>query len=124
MADRLSSALAVGTRRSREMTAGRLRLLLLLLVAAAVWAWCAHALWSSTVPALKLPHVDPNRFFSAAFLQRSASFDRFLSIDLLLELVALIAVLVVFARRGQELARESAAGRIGTGILLGMLGYS
>ena len=40
----------------------------------------------------------------------------------LLSVVALIAVLTLYARRGARFARESAAGRIGTGMLLGMLG--
>src|SRR6185312_15267226 len=38
--------------------------------------------------------------------------------------LVLIAVLVLYARRGQVLMRESAAGRIGTGMLLGMLGFA
>jgi Zn-dependent protease with chaperone function len=38
--------------------------------------------------------------------------------------VALFAVLVVYARRGIAFVRESAAGPIGTGMLLGMLGIA
>lgn len=95
------------------------------LLAGALWAWCAHELWRSTVPAgLRLPHVDVRRYFSASFLHRSASFERFLYGDKLLATAVLIAVLVVYARRGHRLMRESAAGRIGTGLLLGMLGYA
>jgi Zn-dependent protease with chaperone function len=98
---------------------------LLLLAAAALWALAARELWRSTVPSgLHLAHVDPHRFFSAAFLARSSSFDRFLDIDRLLASLTLIAVLAVYARRGHRLMRESAAGRIGTGILLGMLGFA
>jgi STE24 endopeptidase len=94
------------------------------LLAAALWAWCAHELWHSTVPALRMPHVDVHRLFGAAFLRRSASFERFGYVDSILATVALIAVLAVYARRGHRLMRESAAGRIGTGLLLGMLGYA
>jgi len=36
--------------------------------------------------------------------------------------VALLAALVGYALRGERLTRESAAGRVGTGLLLGMLG--
>lgn len=98
---------------------------LALLVGVALWAWGAHALWSSTVPAsLHLPHVDASRFFSASFLQRSASYQRFLEIEGLLAWATLLIVLAVYARRGHRLMRESAAGRIGTGILLGMLGFA
>lgn len=93
------------------------------LLAAGAWVWCAHELWSTIVPAgLKLPHVDVHRFFSAALLRRNSSYDRFLAIDFLLGLLAPVAVLAVYARRGQRLMRESAAGRIGTGVLLALLG--
>ena len=95
------------------------------LVAAAAWVIAARALWSSSVPGgLQLPRLDPNAFFSRAFLSRSASFERFLDIDRILEIVALVVVLGLYARRGHVLIRESAAGRIGTGILLGMLGFA
>jgi STE24 endopeptidase len=98
---------------------------LALLVGVVLWAWAAHALWSSTVPAsLHLPHVDASRFFSISFLQRSASYQRFLDIEGLLATATLLGVLVVYARRGHRLMRESAAGRIGTGMLLGMLGFA
>jgi STE24 endopeptidase len=98
---------------------------LAVLLAAGLWALAADELWRSTVPAgLPLPHVDAHRFFSASFLRRSSSFDRFLALDSLLESLTLLAVLAVYARRGHRLMRESAAGRIGTGILLGMLGFA
>ncbi|MGH2864226.1 MAG: hypothetical protein ACRDJX_03135 [Solirubrobacteraceae bacterium] len=42
----------------------------------------------------------------------------------LLEMLAPVAVLAVYARRGQSLMRESAAGRIGTGIMLALLGFA
>ena len=98
---------------------------LALLAGAVLWLWAAHALWdTTTLPGLHLPHLDPNRFFSASFLRRSATYERFLTIDWLLATVALVAVLVVYARRGQRLVRESAAGRVGTGMLLAMLGFA
>jgi STE24 endopeptidase len=94
-------------------------------VACGLWALAAHALWRSSVPGgLALPRIDPHRFFSSSFLRRSASFDRFLEIDRLLASLTLLAVLAVYARRGHRLLRESAAGRIGSGILLGMLGFA
>ena len=37
---------------------------------------------------------------------------------------ALIATLILYARRGATFARESSAGPIGTGMLLGMLGLA
>jgi len=111
-----------------DAQATRRRLLLSVLafaLAAAAWAWAAHELWRSSVPAgLSLTQVDVHRFFSASFLRRSASFERFLEIDGVLADLVLVAVLVAYARGGHRLMRESAAGRIGTGILLGMLGFA
>jgi STE24 endopeptidase len=96
---------------------------LLLMVVA--WLLAARALWRSTVPGgLRLPHIDPTGYFTRAFLHSSASYERFLSIDGLLAKVALVLVLVLYARHGQRLMRESAAGPIGTGMLLGMLGLA
>jgi STE24 endopeptidase len=98
---------------------------LALIVGAALWAWAAVALWHSTeLPSLDLPHLDPHSFFSDSFLHRSATYERFLAILGLLGLVTVVAVLVVYARHGHRLVRESAAGRVGTGMLLAMLGFA
>jgi STE24 endopeptidase len=92
---------------------------------AALWVLAFHALWHSTVPAsLRLPHVSPQALFSHSFLKRSASYERFLDVDSLLGEITLLVVLALYARRGHRLIRESAAGRIGTGMLLGMLGFA
>jgi STE24 endopeptidase len=94
-------------------------------VVAALWIWGAHALWSSIdLPSLDLPQLDPHDYFSDSFLERSATYERFLTILSLLATVTLIAVLAVYARHGQRLTRESAAGRVGTGLLLAMLGFA
>lgn len=96
-----------------------------LLAAVVLWAWGAHALWQTTVPSsLELPQIVAGDFFGADFLQRSASYERFLAILGLLSWIALVAVLALYARRGHMLMRESAAGRIGTGTMLGMLGFA
>jgi STE24 endopeptidase len=95
------------------------------LLALAAWLLAARALWRSSVPSeLRLPRIDPARYFTAAFLRSSASYERFLDVDELLSRITLVAVLVVYARRGHRLMRESAAGPIGTGMLLGMLGFA
>lgn len=96
-----------------------------LIVVAALWAWAAVALWHSTeLPSLDLPHLDPSHFFSDSFLHRSATYERFLAIEGLLGSLTVIAVLAIYARRGHLLVRESAAGRVGTGMLLAMLGFA
>jgi len=73
---------------------------------------------------MHLPDIAASRFFEDSFLQRSASYQRFLDIEGLLASAMLLAVLAVYAHRGHRLMRESAAGRIGTGMLLGMLGFA
>ncbi len=109
----------------RLLTRRRVFAALALLAGAALWVWAARALWSSTVPgSLQTPHLDPHRFFDDSFLARSSSYERFLEIDGLLASLTLVAVLAVYAWRGPGLMRESAAGRIGTGMLLGMLGFA
>ena len=96
-----------------------------LIAAAILWGLAAHALWHSTVPpGLHLPAVDPGGLFSAHFLSRSRSYERLLDIDGLLSEIALLIVLVIYAKQGHRLMRESAAGRIGTGMLLGMMGFA
>ena len=56
-----------------------------LIALALLWAWAAHALWSSSVPAgLRLAHVDPRTVFGAAFLRRSGTYERLLAVDHLL----------------------------------------
>jgi STE24 endopeptidase len=90
-----------------------------------LWVWAAHALWASThLPSLPDLQLDPTRFFSGSFLARSASYERFLVIDGVLSSLVLVVVLAVYVSRGQRLARESAAGRVGTGMLLAMLGFA
>jgi STE24 endopeptidase len=98
--------------------------MLALLAAAALWLFAAYLLWSTTVPdSVTLPDLDAGRFFSDSFLDRSAAYARFLALDGLLATAALVVVLVLYARRGHRFMRESAAGRVGTGIFLAMLGF-
>jgi STE24 endopeptidase len=96
-----------------------------LVLGAALWVWAAQALWAATdLPSLDLPRLDPQDFFTDSFLARSAGYERFLAIEGLLAWIAVIAVLAVYAQRGPRLVRESAAGRVGTGMLLAMLGFA
>ncbi len=68
---------------------------------------------------------DPaaTRYFSPSFLDRAKDYERFLLIDTILSTIALVAVLAIYAQRGAVFGRESAAGRVGTGMLLAMLGF-
>jgi STE24 endopeptidase len=92
---------------------------------AAAWIFAALRLWRTSVPSdLSLPNLDPHRFFTAAQLDRASSYEAFLRVDALLASVAAVLATGLFAVRGARFVRESAAGRIGTGMLLGMLGLA
>jgi len=93
--------------------------------AAAAWVYVASLLWRTTVPSgLDLGHVDVHRYFTDRQLAEATSFERFLAIDALLAQIALVVVLVLYARHWQRFTSQSAAGRIGTGLLLGMLAFA
>lgn len=96
----------------------------LLLPLAAAWAVAAWLLWRSSLPAYHLPHLDEHALFPAAALHRAQHFS---SVERLFWLGGTITQLVVlgaFARYGVRWMRESAAGPIGTGMLLGMIGFA
>lgn len=107
------------------MSQRRVRRAGVLAALAAVWAVSAWLLWRSQVPgSLHLPHLDQRRFFSAAQLHTSAAFSRVDGVLWVGGLIVQVLVLAVYAERGHRLMRESAAGPIGTGMLLGMLGFA
>jgi Zn-dependent protease with chaperone function len=112
-----------------EMTATRIgsrRLgLLTLTVLAGVWAAAAYLLWSSTtVPdGLHLSGVPEREFFSAGLIHRAQHYESFFYWLVLGQTIATVVVFVLYARYGKRFMRESAAGPIGTGMLLAMLGF-
>jgi STE24 endopeptidase len=63
-----------------------------------------------------------NEVFGAQLVERAKRYDRFFTVDWVLAQIALLATLWIYARRGARFVRESSAGPIGTGMLLGMLG--
>jgi STE24 endopeptidase len=91
---------------------------------AAGWAVAAVLLWHTSVPALHFQHLDPRAFFSRQELHDAASYSRGARWLWVLTTIAQLGGLAVFARFGVRWARESAAGRMGTGMLLGMLGFA
>jgi STE24 endopeptidase len=89
----------------------------------AAWTFAVLQLWQTSVPGdLSLPSLDAGRYFTQTELDRAASYQTFLRGDAVLALVAALVALGIYAVKGPGFARESAAGRIGTGMLLGMLG--
>ena len=57
-------------------------------------------------------------------MSKAERYERFLYLDWVLAEVALLGTLLLYAWRGAGYTRESAAGPIGTGMLLGMLGLA
>ena len=80
-------------------------------------------LWRTAVPGdLELPAIDEAEVFGADLVEKAERYRRFLYVDWVLSQVALLATLWLYAHRGAAYTRESSAGPIGTGVLLGMLG--
>jgi STE24 endopeptidase len=71
---------------------------------------------------LELPPVSAGAVFGKGLVHDAAHVERFFLVTWVLEQLALLATLWLYARRGAVFVRESAAGPIGTGMLLGMLG--
>jgi STE24 endopeptidase len=104
---------------------GRSRLVWSVVVGAAAvaWLWCASLLLHTVVPAgLHLGPVDADAVFGTALVHKAVRVERVFLVVWVLEQLALFATLWIYSRRGSRYARESAAGPIGTGMLLGMLG--
>ena len=89
-----------------------------------MWGIAAWLLWRSKVPgSLRLPHVDTAATFPAAELRRVDSYNHVSSLLWLAGVLVELVVFGIYAWWGPRFARESAAGPVGTGMLLGMLGF-
>jgi STE24 endopeptidase len=90
------------------------------------WAAGVFFLWTSTrVPnGLSLSGLDPRSYFDPDLLRDGYRFERFLWISSLLASAATIVLFALYARIGKRFVRDSAAGPIGTGMLLAMLGFA
>ena len=71
---------------------------------------------------LDLPELDERTVFGARLVREAERVERFFLLVWLLQQAVLLTTLWLYAKRGTAFARESAAGPIGTGMLLGMLG--
>jgi STE24 endopeptidase len=90
---------------------------------AAGWAVAVYFLWRTNVPGTR-PEVDETTVFSAAELDRARDYDSFVRWDFALTQIAVVVAIAGYAKWGARFMRESAAGRIGTGMLLAMLGLA
>ena len=73
---------------------------------------------------LSSPPVDAEDVFSGAALDRAERYELFFRVEFVVAQLVLLVVLALYAWRGARFTRESAAGRIGTGMLLGMIGLA
>ena len=105
------------------MTVRRTLAVLAAIAIAVACALAGPALWDTIVPGdLKVPEVGEDQF-GARTVERAEEYEtvaRWLSIA---SQLTLLIVLGLYARRGHRFLRESAAGPIGTGFLLGMIGF-
>jgi STE24 endopeptidase len=89
------------------------------------WVWAASALWRTSVPGnLKLPHVDMSTLVAASELHRAEHFSFVIDLFGVAGLLLPLVVLALYAKWGHRFMKESAAGPIGTGMLLAMLGIA
>jgi STE24 endopeptidase len=107
--------------RGRRGIARRVLFGVLLAAAAAGAAVAVYLLWQTDVPGDR-PHVDESTLFSRAEIDRAEDYDRFLRWVFVVSELILLGAIAAYARWGVRFIRESAAGRIGTGMLLAMLG--
>jgi STE24 endopeptidase len=97
----------------------------LLAALAAGWVALSWLLWQSVVPDdLSLARVNADSAFGAELVDRAERYERFLYVNWALAKVVLFVTLFVYAKRGAVYARESAAGPVGTGMFLGMVGLA
>jgi STE24 endopeptidase len=90
----------------------------------AAWAVAAWLLWRSSLPAYHLPHLAERGLFPGVVLRRAQHFSGVERLFWIGQTVTQLVVLALYARYGVRWTRESAAGPIGTGMLLGMIGFA
>lgn len=95
-----------------------------MLALAVLWGLAAWSLWQSVVPDdLVLGHGSLAGI-PRETLERADRYELFFRVEFVVSQLVLLGVLVVYAKYGIAFAKESAAGRIGTGMLLGMIGLA
>ena len=95
-----------------------------MLALAVVWGIGAWSLWQSVVPDDLVLAKGSLAGIPEGTLERADRYERFFRIEFVVSQLVLLAVLVAYAKYGIRFAKESAAGRIGTGMLLGMIGFA
>jgi STE24 endopeptidase len=96
----------------------------LLLALGAGWGVAAWLLWRSSLPAYHLPRLDEQALFPPHALHQARHYSAVARLFWLGATLTQLIVLGLFARYGVRWTRESAAGPVGTGMLLGMIGFA
>src|SRR5215212_1266888 len=103
------------------MTATRIGRGTLVVCLGSAWIVGTWLLTRTSVPHLSLGSTEPHRWFTEAQIARAERYERFDYVLGALELVSTVVVLAIFARRAPRLAASIAIGRIGTGVVIGMV---
>jgi STE24 endopeptidase len=103
------------------MTATRIVRGATLAVAVAIWVVLAALLWHTSVPSLRLPHLDVRTVFGSTLVHRAERYERFLVWDWVAGTLATLVAYVVVARHARTLAARIGLRPVNTGIVLGML---
>jgi STE24 endopeptidase len=91
-------------------------------VVAALWVFAAVLLWRTIVPSgLHLTGLDQHRYFSPHTISRAESYSRFTRWNWVLAQLASLAALAVIAWRAPGIVRGIGIGRIGKGVIVGMV---
>jgi STE24 endopeptidase len=96
----------------------------ILVAVAAGWAAAAWFLWRSSLPAYRLPHLSETVLFPAKALHEAQSYGFGAQLFWLGGTLTQLVVLGIYSRYGVRWMKESAAGPVGTGMLLGMIGFA
>lgn len=89
-----------------------------------MWAVAAWLLWHSSLPPYHLPHLDERALFPAHALHQAQHYSAVARFFWLGAVLTQLVVLGLYVRYGERWTRESAAGPVGTGMLLGMIGFA
>lgn len=81
----------------------------------------AALLWRTTVPHLRLPHVDERRVFGAGVVHDAQRFERFLDWDWVVGTAIALGAYALMARRGRPLAGRLGLGPVNAGIIVGVV---
>src|SRR6266487_1555712 len=102
-------------------TSARVARIATITAVAALWVLAAVLLWRTTVPHLHLAGLDQHRYFSPHELSKAADYSRFTRWNWVLAQLASLAALAVIAWRAPGIVRGIGIGRIGKGVIVGMV---